>query len=50
MPNARADGQVFTAFWAPAELIESARTVAEIEKSNLSAVIRDALTRYVEDR
>lgn len=49
MPGQRREGWRVATYTAPAALVAAAREKAEREDTNLSAVIRAALTRYVED-
>ena len=50
MANQRREGWRVGSYSAPAELIAAAKEVAAKEGVSLSAVIRDALTRYVNER
>lgn len=46
-PNQRKDGWRTSTYSAPAELIDQARVKAKSEGTDVSAVIRAALERYV---
>lgn len=50
MPNQRRKGWSTATFTAPADLIAAARAKAAATGTNLSAVIREHLERYVKEK